>query len=174
MRLEDATVVTLVAEGYEEIEFWYPVLRCREAGAHVTVLGIAGSDICSGRCSYPVAPDLALGDYEGTPALVVVPSFIDYPPDELRSRTSGSLRSWYEGGAYLMAMSSGVGTLALADLVRGSTVACDPAVADLVVAAGGEVSDQAVVVTGQLATARSVGDIADLFRALLSLRAGLA
>ena len=29
----------LVSDGYSDLEFWYPVLRLREAGAQVSILG---------------------------------------------------------------------------------------------------------------------------------------
>jgi protease I len=35
-----ASVGVLVYNGYHELEFWYPVLRLREAGIAVSVLGV--------------------------------------------------------------------------------------------------------------------------------------
>ena len=46
--------------GYQELEFWYPVLRLREAGADVVVIGIAGAEAATSQLGYPVVPNVAL------------------------------------------------------------------------------------------------------------------
>ena len=46
MKLEGMKVVYLLAEGFEDLEFWVPVMRLREEGARVTIAGPkAGEDI---------------------------------------------------------------------------------------------------------------------------------
>ena len=48
--------------GFQEMEFWYPVLRLREIGADVVVIGVDGSEAVSSVLGYPVVPNVALGD----------------------------------------------------------------------------------------------------------------
>ena len=48
--------------GFQEMEFWYPVLRLREAGADVVVIGIDGKDTASSVLGYPVVPNVAMAD----------------------------------------------------------------------------------------------------------------
>jgi protease I len=53
-------VGVLVYDGYHELEFWYPVLRLREADAAVTVIGVAGDAAVYSLLGYPVVPNTAL------------------------------------------------------------------------------------------------------------------
>ena len=61
-------------DGFQEMEFWYPVLRLREVGADVIVIGVASAEAASSVLGYPVVPNVALtatsaGDY----AALVIP-----------------------------------------------------------------------------------------------------
>ena len=61
-------------DGFQEMEFWYPVLRLREIGADVVVIGVDGADAATSLLGYPVVPNVAMsataaGDY----AALVVP-----------------------------------------------------------------------------------------------------
>jgi protease I len=49
--------VALVEHGYQELGFWYPVLRLRELGAAVFVAGPAGEETYRSQLGYPVIPD---------------------------------------------------------------------------------------------------------------------
>ena len=163
MQLTDVQAVVLVMPGFEELEFWYPTLRLREAGAQVSVLGVESREVVSGRCNYPVAPDCALADYEGAPAVVVVPGSTGHSLDGLGEVVGHALWQWYESGARLVAISTGVGALALANLVSGATVSCPESVRSVGRETGGKVSESAVTVSQRLATARSVDYVAGLF-----------
>jgi protease I len=55
-----STVGVLVYNGYHELEFWYPVLRLREADVPVNVLGIEGDQAAHSILGYPVVPNAAL------------------------------------------------------------------------------------------------------------------
>ena len=35
-------VISLISDDFEDLELWYPILRCREAGVQVDVAGAAG------------------------------------------------------------------------------------------------------------------------------------
>ena len=39
MELENKKVLTIVSPDYDDLELWYPLLRLREAGAHVDIAG---------------------------------------------------------------------------------------------------------------------------------------
>jgi protease I len=49
-------------EGFQEMEFWYPVLRLREIGADLVVIGVDGSEAASSVLGYPVVPNVAMKD----------------------------------------------------------------------------------------------------------------
>jgi protease I len=63
-----------VYNGFQEMEFWYPVLRLREVGADVVVIGVDGGEAASSVLGYPVVPNVAMaqasaGDY----AALIIP-----------------------------------------------------------------------------------------------------
>jgi len=63
-----------IYNGFQEMEFWYPVLRLREIGADVAVIGVEGAEAATSVLGYPVVPNVAMsattpGDY----AALVVP-----------------------------------------------------------------------------------------------------
>lgn len=162
-------VAVLVGPQYEELEFWYPVLRFREEGMHLTVLGIDGSDTYYGRARYPVTPDRAAGSYEGEPAAVVIPGLHGDAWRHLSAQTSELLRSARRSGAVLAAISSGVVALADAGLLDGVTVACGgDGLTSTVAAAGGKPSSDRVTHSSSIVTARSVEDVTVLMQQLLA------
>jgi protease I len=72
MSLRDRTIVVLAYPGYQELEFWYPVLRGREEGATVTVVASSAGG-CESFLGYPVLGDASAADVdvENLGALVV-------------------------------------------------------------------------------------------------------
>ena len=53
-------VGVLVYGGYQELEFWYPLLRLREADVAVSVLGVEGDQAAYSILGYPVVPNAPL------------------------------------------------------------------------------------------------------------------
>jgi protease I len=49
-------------EGFQEMEFWYPVLRLREIEADVVVIGVDGAEAATSVLGYPVVPNVAMKD----------------------------------------------------------------------------------------------------------------
>ncbi|WP_433065145.1 DJ-1/PfpI family protein [Dactylosporangium sp. CS-033363] len=72
MTLSNRSIVVLAFEGYQELEFWYPVLRAREEGAEVKVVG-PGEGPCESHLGYPVLGDTVAAEVvsEDVDALVV-------------------------------------------------------------------------------------------------------
>ncbi len=66
--------LVLVAAGYRDLEFWYPVLRFREAGLEVDILGASADDTLHSELGYPVIPDGEIKAADGASCdIVVVP-----------------------------------------------------------------------------------------------------
>lgn len=166
MTLRNTDVVVLAGDGFEEMEFWYPVLRLREAGANVTVLGVSSADLEVGRCGYPVVPDAALSGYSGRPSIVVVPGVAESAADELASAVAPRLKGWSADGVRIVATSTAVAALAAAGILEGTTVSCPASAEDAVRATGAIVGAGAVSVSDSVATARSVDDVVELFQEL--------
>src|ERR1700755_755906 len=76
--------------GFQEMEFWYPVLRLREIGADVVVIGVEGNEAASSVLGYPVVPNVAMsaaspGDF----AALIVPG-----GDVTKLAENGALRAF--------------------------------------------------------------------------------
>jgi protease I len=56
MELEGKRVAILAENYYEDLELWYPMLRLREAGAEITIVG-SGADQYTSKHGYPVKAD---------------------------------------------------------------------------------------------------------------------
>ncbi|WP_460492430.1 DJ-1/PfpI family protein [Dactylosporangium cerinum] len=72
MTLSNRSIVVFAFDGYQELEFWYPVLRAREEGAEVKVVG-PGDGPCESHLGYPILGDTVPDEVvsEDVDALVV-------------------------------------------------------------------------------------------------------
>ena len=60
--------------GFQEMEFWYPVLRLREIGADVVAIGVEGANTATSVLGYPVLPNVAMASVSpGDFAALIVP-----------------------------------------------------------------------------------------------------
>jgi protease I len=61
-------------DGFQEMEFWYPVLRLREIGADVVAIGVDGTEAATSVLGYPVVANVAMKDAAaGDFAALVIP-----------------------------------------------------------------------------------------------------
>lgn len=68
MSLGQHTIVVLAYPDYQELDFWYPVLRGREEGATVHIVGTPSESILG----YPVIPDTTATDLDPAAVDVVI------------------------------------------------------------------------------------------------------
>ena len=81
--LQGKCVAILAEDNYEDLELWYPLLRFREAGADVTVIGMSGVEVYHSKHGYPVKVDAAAGEVSAEDFdAVVIPG--GYAPDRMR------------------------------------------------------------------------------------------
>jgi protease I len=82
-------------EGFQEMEFWYPVLRLREIGAEVVAIGVDGTEAASSVLGYPVVPNVAMQDTSpGEYAALVIPG-----GNVSRLRENGAFREFLREAA---------------------------------------------------------------------------
>ena len=101
-------VAILVHEGYQDLEFWYPLLRLREEGKPVTVIAAEADKTYFSQLEYPVIADIGIAqakaaDYAG----VFVPGgrsakFIAEEP-----RMQAFIRDAAAAGAFLASIAEG-------------------------------------------------------------------
>ena len=76
-------VAVLVEKIYEDLELWYPVLRLREAGATVTIVGPKAGETYPSKHGYPAKSDAAASEVKaGDFDAIIIPG--GYSPDHMR------------------------------------------------------------------------------------------
>ena len=83
MTLKGKKCAMLVEEGFEDLELWYPVIRLREEGAEVVLVGSGSATTYRGKYGLSAVPDVTAGEVTADEfAVVLVPG--GWTPDKLR------------------------------------------------------------------------------------------
>src|SRR5579864_1331247 len=155
MALDGVRIAVLVEDNYQELELWYPVLRLREEGANVVLVGPEQGRTYMSRHDYAAKSDLAAADAAADSFdAVIVPG--GYAPDAmLRNPAMVRLvREAHDRGAVVAAICHAAWVLVSADVLRGRNATCIYSVKDDLVNAGGVFIDEEVVRDGNLVTSR--------------------
>jgi protease I len=57
MELSGKKIIIPVEQMFNDLEFWYPYYRLKEAGAHVTVVGSGSAEQYIGKSGTTIKPD---------------------------------------------------------------------------------------------------------------------
>ena len=83
MELQGKRVAVLAENNYQDLELWYPLLRMREAGAEVKVVGTGSAAIYASKHGYEVKVDVEAGEVTAADFdAVIVPG--GFAPDLMR------------------------------------------------------------------------------------------
>ena len=169
MRLEGKQIAMLLDEGFEDLEFWVTVMRLREEGAAVTVVGTAAEKTVRGKVGLSATSDVAAdtvsaGDFDA----VVVPG--GWAPDKLRRypAITNLVQKTYEQGK-IVGLICHAGLVGIsAGIVRGHRATGSLGIKDDLVNAGATWVDQAAFRDGNLVWGRVVKDIPAFCRELVT------
>ncbi len=161
MELDGKKIAILVADLYEDVEFWYPYYRMQEAGADVTILGpCLGPSEVRGKHGLPVKFERRTSDAKPDDFnAVIIPG--GYAPDQLR-RCDDTLRfvkAIYESGKVTAAICHAGWVLISAGIIRGKRATSFFSIRDDMINAGATWVDEEVVVDGNIITSRSPHDL---------------
>src|SRR3990172_1820955 len=169
MLLRGRRVAVLVEKWYQELEFWYPVLRLREEGADVVAVGTGSAQSYTGENGLSAqvdrsADDVSAADFDA----VVVPG--GYAPDRLRRYPAvlRLVREAYEQGKVVAAICHAPWVLISAGIIRGKRATCYHAIKDDVINAGALYEDSEVVRDGNLITSRHPSDLGAFCRTIIA------
>lgn len=168
MRLEGKKVVVLLAEGFEDLEYWVTVMRLREEGAEVVTAGpsldpVHGKNALSARAD-TTAKDVDAGELDG----VVIPG--GWAPDKLRRYPEilDLVRGVHERGKTVGIICHGGLVAISAKIVDGVSATGSLGIKDDLENAGATWVDKPAFREGNLVWGRVVPDIPAFCRELVA------
>ena len=175
MDLADARVAVLVDTSFEDLEFWVPVMRLREAGAEVVIAGREANASFTGKHGLTATTEVAARSLRPNRLdAVVVPG--GWAPDKLR-RDDGvtSLIAEMDAREKIVAQICHAGLVGIsAGIVDGRAATGSQGIKDDLVNAGAEWVDEAAFQEDHLVWGRVVKDIPAFCRTLIqALKAAL-
>ena len=145
---------------YEDVEFWYPYYRLKEAGHRPVVIGSGKKDIFQGKHGIPNKVELSIKEARAEDFdAVVVPG--GYAPDRMRLHPEFAqfVRLIHDKGKLVASLCHGPWILASAGILSGWKVTCWPSLKDDMMNAGARYLDEKVVVDGNIITSRCPDDL---------------
>jgi protease I len=153
-------VAILVENIYEDLEVWYPLLRLKEEGFEVKVIGSGTAKEYKGKYGYPITVDFDVkqanpDDFDA----VVIPG--GFSPDFMRRvpEMVDFVKQMGAKGKILAAICHGPWMLVSANVLKGKTITSFFAIKDDVVNAGANWVDKEVSVDGNIITSRKPQDL---------------
>jgi len=160
MELQGKKIAVLVADLYQELEVWYPLLRFREDGAETVAVGAEADATYASKKGYPVVADKSFGQVSAAEFdAIIIPG--GWAPESLRQdeRVLKLVREMDKAGKVVAAICHAGWVLCSADIVRGRKATCFKAIKDDMIHAGAKYADEEVVVDGNLITSRMPTDL---------------
>jgi protease I len=167
-RLDGSSVVVLLAEGFEDLEFWVTVMRLQEEGAQVTVAGLTTQPV-RGKNGLEATADVEVGAVSAdTVDAVVVPG--GWAPDKLRrydAVTDLVRKAYHQGKVVGLICHAGLVGIS-AGIVDGKRATGSLGIKDDLVNAGATWVDEPAFRDGNLVWGRVVPDIPAFCRELVA------
>jgi len=170
MEIKGRRIAILVADLYEDTEFWYPYYRLKEAGADVSVLGPGfGPEVVHGKYGHPARVEMRAKEARADDFDAVVISG-GYAPDLLRRcpDTLDFVHSMAEAGKVVAGICHAGWVLISAGIIGGKRATSFFSIKDDMINAGARWTDQEVVVDGNIITARFPNDLPAFCRQIIA------
>lgn len=172
MKLEGKRVAVLIAEGFEDLEYWVVVMRLQEEGATVVTVG-ATLESVRGKNALEAAADALASEvdhssFDG----VVVPG--GWAPDKLRRYPEmlDLVRGVHSAGGIVGIICHGGLVGISAGIVEGGRATGSLGIKDDLINAGAVWVDEAAFRDGDIVWGRVVADIPDFCRELVEALSG--
>lgn len=170
MSLNGKKIIALVDHDFEDLELWYPVLRLREEGVQVDLVGTKANHKYVGKYGVPVETDFSFSevdieDYHG----ILVPG--GWAPDKLRRfpEVLNMVIGMNESQKVIGQICHAGWVLISAKILNGKKVTSTPGIKDDMENAGAIWFDEPVVVDGNLVSSRRPPDLPDYMKAFIKV-----
>ena len=168
MKLEGMKIVSLVADGFEDLEFWVPIMRLREEGARLTVAGPEKSEVYIGKNGLEAESDIGIDEMDPQwYDAVLIPG--GWAPDKLRRYDSVKrlVKTIYEQEK-TVGMICHAGLVGIsAGIVKGLEATGSEGIKDDLINAGATWRDESAFRSGCVVWGRVVPDIPNYCRELI-------
>lgn len=168
MRLQGKKVAVLLAEGFEDLEYWVTVMRLQEEGAEVVTVG-PNKDEVTGKNALAAQADATADEVDAdTLDGVVIPG--GWAPDKLRRypEITGLVKTVHGRNKTVGIICHGGLVAISAGIVKGSRATGSLGIKDDLENAGATWADEAAFRDGNLVWGRVVADIPDFNRELVA------
>jgi protease I len=169
MKLQGKKIAYFVEDGFEDLEFWVPVMRLREEGAEVAVVGTRSKVTYTGKHCLSVTPDTTADQVSADQFdAVVVPG--GWAPDKLRRYESVKrlVREAYHQNKIIGSICHAGWVLVSAGIVAGHRATGSTGIKDDLENAGATWVDAPAFRDGNIVWGRVVEDIPDFCRELVN------
>ena len=170
MKLQGKKIVTLVAEGVEDLEYYVPLMRLQEEGAHVLSAGLDLNPV-HGKNGLVITPDVTIKSLNADELYgLIVPG--GWAPDKLRRYpvVTDLVRKMDEAKKPIGIICHG-GLIAIsAGIVKGHRATGSLGIKDDLVNAGATWTDESAFRDGNQVWGRVVADIPNFCRELVNIR----
>ena len=160
MRLQGKTVGIFVAQEVEDLEFWVPVMRLREEGAKVIVIGLSTQTV-HGKHGLEMTPDVSIEEAPQADELhaLVIPG--GWAPDKLRrnQKMLQLVRDVHAQHKIVATICHGGWVPISAGIMQGRKATGSTGIKDDITNAGGIWVDEAAFREGNMVWGRVVEDI---------------
>ncbi|MFC0492671.1 General stress protein 18 [Listeria grayi] len=168
MSLTGKRILALVSDDFEDLELWYPVLRVREEGATVDLVGEEAAHVYHGKYGVPATSDYSFDeikpeDYDG----ILVPG--GWSPDKLRryEKVLDFIKYFDREKKPIGQICHAGWVLISAGILDGVNVTSTPGIKDDMTNAGAIWHNEAVVTDGHIISSRRPPDLPEYLPAYI-------
>ncbi|WP_456275207.1 type 1 glutamine amidotransferase domain-containing protein [Bacillus sp. AK128] len=170
MKLKSKKIIQLVSPDFEDLELWYPVLRLREEGAKVVIVGEKADEKYVGKYGVPITSDLSFKDVNPDEYdAILVPG--GWSPDLLRryDEVLNMVKAMDKQKKPIGQICHAGWVLISARILSGRKVTSTPGIKDDMENAGATWVDEPVVVDGHIVSSRRPPDLPDYMKEFISI-----
>jgi protease I len=160
-------IAVLVEKFYEDLELWYPVLRLREAGCDVKIVGPKAGETYASKHGYPAKADISAAEVQARDFdAIIIPG--GYSPDHMRRHKAmvDLVTQAAQQGKVLAAICHGPWMLCSTKSLKGRRLTGFMSIRDDVENAGAIWEDAPVVIDKNLVTSRTPDDLPQFMKGI--------